>query len=623
MNADRLVEQVRREGAAWIGPYRADSILGHGGMATVFSATDGRGRRVALKVLASGSLARFEREWAALAQLDHPGIVRVLDVGGERGLAWIAMEQVDGEPLDAALRRRDLREGAGLVLQVARALAHAHARGVVHRDMKAQNVLVRARDGRAVLTDFGVAREVDRATLTRTGALVGTPSAMAPEQVRGEPVTPATDVWALGVLLYEVLAGEAPFRGDLAELFSAILQGAPEPPTKRRAGVPRALEAVCLRALVVDPQARTPDAAAFARGLAAALGDGASGPSGWARPVAVAAGLLLAAGAVVVVSARPGAPPSAVEPAAAVAPPASATPAPLVSPRRADPLLRPRTRRALVDSASSIRDRALLDAAIAADPEWGWALLTRAAARAGAEPAGARLDLERALAAADPPPGDDVERVRQLLSQLEERGRAADAAAAALRDAPDDRRLEVEYAFACRAAERHEEAVAAFRRVLARDDTSWQVHFQLGGSLWSLEREEEAVQAYRRARERDRGQAIWPTARLAEVLFSLDRLAEAEAALERGFDIAPRDAELLTCLARIRLRQGKAEDALSIVREARTRPHTTRGRSLAWLEVEALVRLGRREEARAVGAAALERGEKTLELETTLEQLGE
>lgn len=219
--------------------------LGRGGSGVVYEAVDPTlKRRVALKVLIGGSLERLRREAEAAARLQHPNVVGIYEVGPD----YLAMEYIDGRPGVPDL---------ATLLTVARAAAHAHAHGVVHRDLKPGNVMV-AVDGRVVLTDFGLARVEGGEALTRTGSIAGTPVYMAPEQVRGETIGPATDVWALGVMLYELERGKRPFdRPTPAAVYEAIQKDEPE-----KAGP------VAARALEKDPARRYPDAGAFADDLA-------------------------------------------------------------------------------------------------------------------------------------------------------------------------------------------------------------------------------------------------------------------------------------------------------------------------------------------------------------------
>ncbi|MCO5169822.1 MAG: protein kinase [Planctomycetes bacterium] len=248
-------------------------------MGVVHRALDERtGRVVALKLMLDAGpdeAARLAREVGALASLDHPGIVAVRDVGRAGERAYLAMELVEGTSLAQRLRAGPLpvAEAVDVVGQVAAALAHAHGRGVLHRDVKPANVLL-DRAGRARLADFGLARRAGDARLTATGELLGTPAYMAPEQANADRarVGPWSDVWALGAVLHEALTGRAPFGGATAlATLAAVLEAAPAPVSALRPGVPPDLEALCLRCLDKDP-ARRPAAAEVAQALSRSRG---------------------------------------------------------------------------------------------------------------------------------------------------------------------------------------------------------------------------------------------------------------------------------------------------------------------------------------------------------------
>jgi hypothetical protein len=233
-------------------------------------------REVALKVLTLGdevSRERFQREGEITAGLVHPGIVRVFSSGIAGSTPWIAYELVpQARSLGEAFQGVDTRARVELLLQAARGVAHAHERGVVHRDVKPDNVLVDA-GGQVRVTDFGIARGEDRERLTVTGAMVGTPHVMSPEQVAGRATGPGADVWALGVILYLALTDGLPFEGaNMLEIAAKICS--PEQlvaPRRLRTGIPSALQAICLLALRQDPEERYPSAAEFADDLDAWL----------------------------------------------------------------------------------------------------------------------------------------------------------------------------------------------------------------------------------------------------------------------------------------------------------------------------------------------------------------
>jgi tetratricopeptide (TPR) repeat protein len=257
------------------GPFEVHSELGRGGMGAVFRARDQRsGRDVALKVvLQSGEsdqrARRLVREGELTARLNHPGIVRVHSSGEVEDQLYLAYELVEGaQDLAAAFAENDLRGRVALVRDAARALGFAHAHGVVHRDVKPDNVLV-DRAGQVKVADFGLAAAAGLERLTQTGAMVGTPTHMAPEQFTHDtPPGPYTDVWALGVLLYRALTGELPFDGEsLIALSAAIVDCDPKSPRALNPEVPEDLEAVCFRALVAEPTERYADGSALANDL--------------------------------------------------------------------------------------------------------------------------------------------------------------------------------------------------------------------------------------------------------------------------------------------------------------------------------------------------------------------
>jgi eukaryotic-like serine/threonine-protein kinase len=257
-----------------LGRYRITGKLGEGGMGVVFRARDDQLQRdLAIKLLSAGLVgdsvarARLLREARAAASLNHPNICTIYEVGEAEGQVYIAMELVDGRPLSQLLQSGPLPYEQVLRIghQLADAVGHAHERGVVHRDLKSLNVIVTP-DGRCKVLDFGLARRLPDETaeatvqtaLTEDGAIVGTPAYMAPEQLRGQTVDARSDVWALGVMLYEIASGIRPFAGKTAfEVTSAILSQQPTPlPVK----TPIAFQAVIERCLEKEPQKRYADA---------------------------------------------------------------------------------------------------------------------------------------------------------------------------------------------------------------------------------------------------------------------------------------------------------------------------------------------------------------------------
>jgi len=246
--------------------YELEELVGTGGMSSVFKARDRLLERpVALKILHEHYLAdadyveRFRREARAVAQLAHPNIVTVIDRGEEGGRQFIVFEYVDGENLKQLVSREGalpVRDAVQLAAQVARALGYAHHRGIVHRDVKPQNVILNE-DGRAKVTDFGIARSVDVDGVTQTGTVLGTSDYIAPEQAQGQQVNPQTDVYSLGVVLYELLTGELPFRGE--GFVAVAMQHVNEPPPnvlERRGDVPPRLALAIERAMAKRPEDR-------------------------------------------------------------------------------------------------------------------------------------------------------------------------------------------------------------------------------------------------------------------------------------------------------------------------------------------------------------------------------
>ena len=223
--------------------YELEELVGTGGMSTVFRAHDRQlERRVAIKILHEHYaedpeyLERFRREARAVARLSHPNIVTVIDRGDDDGRQYIVFENVEGENLKELIVRSGplpVRQALELVLAVADGLAFAHGQGLVHRDVKPQNVLLSS-EGEVKVTDFGIARSlhVDHG-MTQTGTVLGTGEYLAPEQASGKPVSPATDVYSLGVVLWELLAGEVPFTGD--NFVAVALRHVNEPPPSLRA----------------------------------------------------------------------------------------------------------------------------------------------------------------------------------------------------------------------------------------------------------------------------------------------------------------------------------------------------------------------------------------------------
>ena len=254
-------------------------VLGHGGMGVVYQARHlVLNRLVALKMILSGShasgkeLARFRDEAAAVARLQHPNLVQIYDVGEHEGRPYLALEYVDGGSLDRLLRTRHLEpnEAARLTETLARAVHAVHQHGLIHRDLKPGNVLLTA-DGVPKITDFGLAKRLDSTQgKTMTGDVLGTPAYMAPEQAAGKlkDIGPATDVYALGAILYEMLTGRPPFSAASGlNLLLMVARDEPQRPSSIRARLPRDLETICLKCLEKQPHRRYASAKALADDL--------------------------------------------------------------------------------------------------------------------------------------------------------------------------------------------------------------------------------------------------------------------------------------------------------------------------------------------------------------------
>jgi eukaryotic-like serine/threonine-protein kinase len=260
--------------------YRLGERIAVGGMGAVYRAVDETlGRQVAVKALRrelaadATFLERFRREARAAAGLSHPGVAGVYDYGELGGQPFIVMELVEGETLAerlAAGGRLPWREAFAVGEQVATALAAAHAHGLVHRDVKPANILL-GRDGRAKVTDFGIAQAAQAATLTRTGMVLGSANYVAPEQAKGGHVGPAADLYSLGCVLFEAVTGETPYRGGNAVAIATQHVSAPVPdPRERQPDLPPEAAALITRALQKHPAGRFPSGTAMAADLAAA-----------------------------------------------------------------------------------------------------------------------------------------------------------------------------------------------------------------------------------------------------------------------------------------------------------------------------------------------------------------
>src|SRR5437764_1210314 len=268
------------------GRYRLDAQVGHGGMSTVYRAFDTvLERQVAIKLMHremssdSDQLERFRREARAVAQLNHPHIVTVIDAGeglsadghgASSGPPYIVLEYVEGDTLKDVIRREgrlEIPRAIAYALEIARALEAAHERMIVHRDVKPQNILIDA-EGGAKITDFGIARSLTEEGLTVAGRVLGTTDYVSPEQALGRPVTGQSDIYSLGIVLYEMLTGAVPFRGA-SPVAVAMRHVRGEVPDVQhlRPDIPAATAAVVDRAVDKDLERRFPDAHTMAREL--------------------------------------------------------------------------------------------------------------------------------------------------------------------------------------------------------------------------------------------------------------------------------------------------------------------------------------------------------------------
>jgi len=266
------------------GRYRLDEVIGRGGMSTVYKAFDTvLERPVAIKLMHreiatdSDQLERFRREARAVAQLNHPHVVSVIDAGEEpleddadEGTPYIVLEYVDGETLKSVIRRGgplEIPQALAYAIEIGRALGAAHERQIVHRDVKPQNILIDP-EGGAKITDFGIARSLTEEGLTMAGRVLGTTDYVSPEQALGQAVTPQSDLYSLGIVLYEMLTGDVPFHGEtpVAVAMKHVREDVPDVQA-RRPEISAATASVIDRALAKDLSRRYPDAAAMVADL--------------------------------------------------------------------------------------------------------------------------------------------------------------------------------------------------------------------------------------------------------------------------------------------------------------------------------------------------------------------
>ena len=262
-----------------LGPYKLVRPLGRGGMGTVYHGLNAEtDESAAVKLLATGLAhdegfrERFAAEIETLKKLNHPNVVRLFGFGRQGDMLYYAMELVDGSSLEEELRRGrrfNWREVSQVGIQTARALRHAHDRGVIHRDLKPGNLLLAA-DGTVKLSDFGIARLFGNSQLTAPGNVVGTVEYMAPEQAAARPVGPRADLYSLGAVMYVLLTGKPVFRAEsLIEAINKHQTERPEPIGRHAVDVPEALDELVMQLLEKDPEARVANAALLIRRLEA------------------------------------------------------------------------------------------------------------------------------------------------------------------------------------------------------------------------------------------------------------------------------------------------------------------------------------------------------------------
>jgi serine/threonine protein kinase len=274
VSAPVLKPAQKRLTGSKVGKYTLKEILGVGGFGDVYLGETKDGPNVAVKILApdaardDDTVERFKREADTARKLEHPNIVRVLDIGSSRARHYIVMELVRGGSLRKLLRREDAHAKVISALgEVARALAFAHAKGIVHRDVKPENVLL-TKANRAKVADFGLARAVDQSSMTTEGRLLGTAVYMSPEQAKGDRATSASDVYAMGIMIYEAITGGLPFKSD-SQIGFLYQHAEVEPPKPTVLGpYPSSLASLALACLAKNPKDR-PTMAEVADRLAA------------------------------------------------------------------------------------------------------------------------------------------------------------------------------------------------------------------------------------------------------------------------------------------------------------------------------------------------------------------
>lgn len=276
-NRKSKLQRNTKEELGTIGRFVLQGVLGQGGFGKVYAAHDPLlNRALALKIPRAvdgdtNHSRRFHTEARAAARLKHPNIVAVYESGEADGVSYLATELVEGETLTNWIREnpRDFRRAAIWIRALGEALSYAHEEGVIHRDIKSENILI-AKNQRPMLMDFGLAKQMDQeSSLTTDGSILGTPAYMSPEQARGETdqVGPLSDLYSLGAVLYELLTGQRPFDGPAHAVIARVVNEAPESPCALDPDIPRDLEAICLKAMAKQPQDRYPSVKDFASDL--------------------------------------------------------------------------------------------------------------------------------------------------------------------------------------------------------------------------------------------------------------------------------------------------------------------------------------------------------------------
>jgi tetratricopeptide (TPR) repeat protein len=527
------------------------------------------GWQFALKVLSDlagadeEDLARFRREAEALAALDHPGIVQLIEAGQHQGVPFLVQELIQGKALSERLGEGPLpvEEAVAILRELARAVEHAHANGVIHRDIKPANVLL-TEWGVPKLTDFGLARLRAAQRLTRTGDILGTPAFMAPEQAKAtRPAGPSADVYGLGATLYTCLTGRPPFQGSgIPDVLLQVLEQPPKPPSRLRPEVPQALEALCLRCLAKAPEDRPASAGALGEALDALARDarGRAKPTGPRRAPALALTLALAAGL-------------AIAGAVAVGSNGSSEPQPLPATPKEPPKASPASDW-LERGAEALERGDLAAAALAfeeatkADPtsSRSWFQLAVARKHQG-DMQGAREACDQAIATA-PADGDGWSFRASLRQAQGDLPGALEDVTRAIELSPDDagafvNRGAVHYALGAR-----EEALRDFDRALQLDPDRRDALQNRAVTLQALGRLTAALADWTRMIEA--GPATHDLfLERASLYLETDQLGEAAVDARRAAQLRP-SPETWVFLGEIRLRRGQALEAYEAFSEA-------------------------------------------------------